>query len=82
MTMEKSRQDAKTTRWYMRHHKREHEKAYRFGGYPFGDERCPICQMWHRVFDLKLAARRLKHRFEVIAARSEKFQELLEEMEW
>ena len=80
--MEKSREDAKTTRWYMRYHKMDHEKAAKYGGYPFGDQRCPVCQLWHRVFDLKIAARGLKWRFESIMKRSEKFQEKLEEIEW
>jgi hypothetical protein len=79
---EKHREDAKTTRWFMRYHKGDHERAAKFGGYPFGDQRCPICQMWHRVFDLKQDARRLKNRFETISARFEKLSEQLEAMEW
>jgi len=82
MVMEKSKEDAKTTRWFFRYHKADHEKARQFGGYPFGDLRCPVCQLWHRVFDLKIAARRLKNRFVSIEKQVEKFQEKLEEIEW
>jgi hypothetical protein len=74
-------EDAKTTRWFMRYHKADHEKARQFGGYPFGDKRCPVCYLWHRAWDLKMNARRLNGQLVSIMRRMEKFQEGLSGME-
>jgi hypothetical protein len=79
---EKHKQDAKTTRWYFRYHKAQHEKARPYGGFEFGDQRCPICQMWNRVFELKIGARNIRRRFEAISKKVEQFQESLEGLEW
>jgi hypothetical protein len=78
--MNHTSEDAKTTRWYRRYHKAAHKKADRFGGYPFGDPRCPICQLWSRVAQMKRDARRLKVGFEAIVRRAKNFEDLLDEL--
>jgi len=73
-------QDRAATRWYFRYHKAEHEKAQRFGGYEFGDLRCPVCQLWNRVMDLKAKFRGLGWRAYSNAKRAEALVEFIEKL--
>ena len=73
-------QDRATTRWYFRYHKAEHEKARRFGGYEFGDLRCPICQLWNRVMELKAKFRGLGSSLYSNVRRAERLVESCEKL--
>jgi hypothetical protein len=75
-------EDGKTTRWYFRYHRAEHDKAVKFGGFEFGDHRCPVCQLWHRVWELKQKFRQVKLRLESNARRTEKLQDFVEKLGW
>jgi hypothetical protein len=73
-------EDRKTTRWYFRYHKAEHEKARRFGGYEFGDLRCPVCQLWNRVMEMKAKFRGLGFSLYSNVRRAERLLESCEKL--